>query len=84
MKDITNAFQIMGIFSVGEGFIVEVLNNTLEDTYEAWIYHKDYGTKNLMFGMPVAQQRYKDFLECVECDIEEQKRIYSEDYIYED
>lgn len=83
MKEINNRFALMGQYSAGDGFLIDVFENKTEDTYEAWIYHKDYGMKNLMFGMPTTQQRYKEFLECVECDIDEQKRIYSEDYIYE-
>lgn len=70
-------------YIAGDGFFVEVFKNFEEDTYEAWIFHKDYGQKNLMFGCPVSQQTFEEFLEMVECDIEEQKRIYSEDYIYE-
>lgn len=35
-------------------------------TYEAWLYNKDYGVKDLMFGSPIGQESFSDFMESVE------------------
>ncbi len=34
-------------------------------TYEAWIYNKDYGVKDLMFGTPAEQTSLIEFLDTV-------------------
>ena len=52
---------------------------TLGDTYEAWLYHDGYGVKNLMFGVPIAQQTYEQFVYLVELNMEEYIGIYAEE-----
>ena len=46
------------------------------ETYGAWIYHKDYGIKDLMFGMPAKQQSFTAFISIVEANVAD----YIEDY----
>lgn len=53
---------------------------TTSDSYEAWIYRKEYGVKDLMFGMPQAQQTLDEFLDIVEANIEDYAKGYDEEY----
>lgn len=52
---------------------------TKDDTYYAYLWHERYGIKELMFGCPVKQQSYEDFLDTVEANFDE----YKDDYIEE-
>lgn len=67
-------------FWVRDLFFVDV--NTLPENYEAWIYHKEYGVKMLMFGMPKYQQSYEEFLELVDDDAATYIDNYSQEYMY--
>jgi hypothetical protein len=62
---------------IEEGFRLDITDNG--KVYDAFLYHKQYGTKSLMFGCPKEQQSYDDFLEIVRCNILE----YIPDYITE-
>jgi hypothetical protein len=44
--------------------------------YEGWIYHKDCGVKQLMFGCPIEQQTFEQFQELIEANIDEHILIY--------
>ena len=66
-------------FTWDGGFMVDVV--TTSDTYEAWIYHKDYGIKELMFGMPKKQQSYEKFIEIVEWNVDDDIFAYMEQHM---
>ncbi len=51
-----------------------------DEDYEAWLWHKDYGIKSLMFGCPKEQQDYDYFLELVEFSIPDYIEGYLEEY----
>ena len=72
-----------GTYEIGEGFMVDIA--TLPETYEAWLYHKDYGVKDLVFGMPIEQQPYDEFVSIVDDALEYQDYIkfYVEDHMSE-
>ena len=55
-------------------YIVDIFN--VDDTYEAWLYNREYGIKDLMFGMPVEQQSFDEFLEIVEANVPEYIELY--------
>jgi len=61
---------------------IDIVNN--KSTYEAWLYHKDYGIKTLMFG---AEASYHDslaeFIEVVEVNADDYIKIYKEEYVDE-
>ena len=65
-------------FKYDENYLIDVV--TLKDTYEAWVYHKNYGVKSLMFGCPIEQQTYQFFLEMVEANADEYIEFYAEEY----
>ena len=57
-------------------YMVEIFK--VDDTYEAWLYNREYGIKDLMFGMPVEQQSFDEFLEIVEANVPEYIELYKE------
>ena len=64
------------------GFMVDIVENANE--YEAWLYHKDYGVKSLMFGSEKKQHNGKaDFCDMVEANLINQPYInnYMEEYM---
>lgn len=50
--------------------------------YEAWIYHKDYGVKDFMFGTDKNQAAYiksfEEFTDMVEANLPVYKKSYHE------
>lgn len=60
-------------------FIIDVFED--DGLFSAYIMHKDYGVSSLIFGMPVWQQTYEEFLEYVEESINEQIMIYTKLYM---
>lgn len=59
---------------------IDVINN--KSTYEAWIYHKDYGIKNLMWAVEAeVYGNLADFTALVEKNADDYIRIYKEDHI---
>lgn len=59
-----------------ENFWVDIVE--LEDCYEAWLQHKDYGISDMMFGLS-KETGLDYFLEIVEVNLDE----YEEDYMAE-
>lgn len=56
------------------GFMVDIVETPTE--YEAWLYHKDYGIKELMFGTNKTQHKDRaDFCEMVENNLVNQGYI---------
>lgn len=53
----------------------------VDDDYEAWLQHKDYGIKMFMFGEPVEQQCLECFLNAVGNTLDEAIEIYENDYM---
>lgn len=42
-----------------KGFLVDIVKDSVEDTYTAWLYHENYGIKVLMFGIIIHNQEYR-------------------------
>lgn len=73
-----------------DGFLVDIVEQTdtfangeTEPMYYAWLYHKDYGVKDLMFGSMAKQhQNKRDFIDMVEANLCNQNYIegYMEDH----
>ena len=76
MKEIK---QESRVYEYDDGFRVEIVIG--DENYEAWLWHKNYGIKASMFGMPKSQQSYEDFLETVEATIIEDIIAYAQDYM---
>ena len=61
---------------------IDIVNN--KSTYEAWLYHKDYGIKTLMFGVEAAyHDSLADFIQTVEASADDYTAIYKEEYVDE-
>lgn len=58
---------------------VDIVENPIDDVFEAWIYDEHHGTKSYIYGMPAdggSMSNYLDFLESIKKNIDE----YIEDY----
>lgn len=62
-----------------KGYMVDIITTCA--TYSAYIYHRDYGIKILMFGMPKKQQSYEEFLKIVDINFEGHKKQYEREVI---
>lgn len=84
-------------YSTKYHFLVDIVKKSNVFIYEAWIYHDQYGVKDLMFGIPTEQQTYEEFLEIVFNNIDEyidsyvdnhftydeRRKFYAENHILE-
>ena len=61
---------------------IDIVNN--RSTYEAWLYHRDYGIKTLMFSMESNDFESLDkFIELVEINATDYCQIYRDEYMEE-
>lgn len=65
-------------YSYGE-FLVDVTDKLEE--YEAFIYHKDYGVKDLMFGVSKDQNTLDEFMEIVFYNLPKHIDTYKSEYM---
>jgi hypothetical protein len=49
------------------------------ETYEAWLYKRDYGFKTLMFGVPITQQSKEVFMHIVTANVLQYIPMYYEE-----
>ena len=42
---------IINTYDTGEGFRIETVSDPESASIDAWIYHKDYGVKQMTFGV---------------------------------
>ena len=67
-----------------DGFLIDIEIDTAADLYRAFLSHKDYVDKMYMFGAPMPQQPYGQFLDIVEGNIDEYIPDYIEQYFDEE
>lgn len=72
-------------YRLDDEWMVDIIVNDEEDTFEAWLYRADMGVKSLMFGWPKTQPDgmetdYKGFLGMVLGQWEEYAEGYDEDF----
>ncbi len=84
----TTAFECKG------GFMCDVVETDTE--FQAWLYHKSYGTKELMFGVasdgsgmradgvPVGPTNIDEFVSLIEFNIDEYIEDYRDEVMDED
>ena len=60
---LTDKFNTIATYEIGHGFYADIMKDG--DLYSAWLFHKSYGIKDLMFGMKCSLE---EFLELVESD----------------
>lgn len=69
------------------GFMIDIIEQETEKGtpyYEAWIWHRDYGTKLLMFGMDGTQVSKELFFEIVKENIKAHSSHYLDEVMDED
>ena len=84
MKKITNT-PILETLGKGD-FRVDIVLDTDGMVYSAWLYHKEYGVKELMFGIPMFQsgggfQTLEEMEELVEHNLKQYIHSYEETYM---
>lgn len=62
-----------------ENIMVDIVTDLDKGYYNAWIYEADTGYKEFMFGVPIKQDSYEGFLECVDASVYEHYKFYQED-----
>jgi hypothetical protein len=67
------------LFDVGDGFYIEVSKDIFNNSFSAYIFHKDYGVKSLVYGM----EDEAALIECIErrSGIDEAIEQYSNGYM---
>ena len=66
-----------------DDFFVEVYQN--DDIIEFWIYHRNYGIKSLMFGIPEKYFNKGNTMEhLIKSNFERQKGFYIQEYMQEE
>ena len=69
-------------FCIRDGFRVDITYDSDTQTADAWIYHKDYGIKSLMFGSEITEDHtLNDFIEVVEGNVQEYMEDYCDEYM---
>lgn len=69
-------------YDMGDGFRVDIMEAD-DNYYEAWIYHENYGQKDLMFGSAeIANLGH--FVEMVEANFHDYRRDYFLDVMCDD
>ena len=74
-------------YEADNGFMVDIVDKG--DAFEAWIYHKDYCVKDLMWGEPKENSRFEKpftqtlqgFKALVEANLEGYAAGYAEEYM---
>ncbi len=75
LKDVT-----ITTYQYDDNFLIDIVKDDKDGTYEAWIYHRAYGIKSMMFGVSSETNTIEMFLTLVEANAEEYLEIYAEEY----
>lgn len=71
------------VYKMEDDFFVEVYQN--DDIIEFWIYHRNYGIKSFMFGIPEKYINEENSIEnLIKGNFEEQKDFYIQEYMQEE
>lgn len=71
------------VYEMEDDFIVEVYKNN--DIFKFWIYHRNYGIKGFMFGIPEKYINEENTIEnLIKGNFEEQKDFYIQEYMQEE
>lgn len=68
-------------YDAGDGFLVDIVDNTRDDLREVWLYHEEYGVKMFVFGF---QEDLEYALEITEKTINDHKATYKDKYMDEE
>lgn len=66
-------------YDCGNGFLMDFVHT--DGTYEGWIYHRDYGVKDLIFGLPMTQSTRSEALDLLQYNLENGIESYRKQYM---
>lgn len=75
----TKTYSVSANPEYPDGFYVDIV--TMPDTFGAYIYHKDYGTKNLIFEISKDDIDYDSFVSMVNNNMSFSINNYTENII---
>lgn len=65
-------------YPLDQGFFLDVTTTCKQ--YDAWLYHKNYGIKEHIYGMNKCDIEYDNFLDLIESTIAEDIKFFVDDY----
>lgn len=71
-------YAITTTYEMNNGFMIDIIEN--DETYHAWIYKKNMGVKDLMFGVRKEQQTKNEFINIVLNNLPEYEEAYLEQW----
>lgn len=74
---LTPTYQTTLTLYVENGFMIDIVSK-LNNWKEAWIYHEDYGIKDMMFGM---EEPMAEFITIIQKNLQETMNDYREQYM---
>lgn len=66
-------------YQYDDNYLIDIVKNDKEGTYEAWIYHRAYGVKSMMFGVLSETNTIEFFLAMVEANAEDHIKNHTEE-----
>ena len=65
-------------------FFVDIVANKEQHMNEAWLFHKDYGVADYMFGVDVKTQNFDQFFRTVEANLPDYINLYMREHSSDD
>lgn len=84
IAELKRAVMQTNTFKLDNEFMLDIVCDAEREgaTYEAWLWHKDYGIKELLFGLPYRD--YEAFINTAIPVAEDAKIGYARKYIWEE
>lgn len=76
MKRLENVKSIE-CYAYDKEYYIDIIETS--ETYEAWLYKRNYGFKTLMFGVPITQQSKEVFIDIVTGNVFEYIPMYCDE-----
>ena len=82
---ITARFSTIRTIECSKGFYIDIVYDSKQELFYAWLFHEDYGVKESMFGCPVEQPNgittIEYFTELAIANAPDYITSYEEDYM---
>ncbi len=70
-------------YDPGREWLIDIVTDEEEKTYTAFLYHRDYGIKEMMYGVYMEKHSLEDFLLDIDMTASDYIENYVEDYMTE-
>lgn len=67
----------------GREWLIDIVTDEEEKTYTAFLYHRNYGIKEMMYGVYMEKDSLEDFLLDIDMTVSDYIEQYVEDYMTE-